>query len=215
MTIVLINPNTSPDTTEAMVKIARETLPEAGITGVTARFGNPLISDEPALAVAAQAVASIDLTRFADLKGVIVAAFGDPGLDALRQTLRVPVVGIAEAGMLAAAGGGRRFSVATTTPDLVAAIERRAERYGIGKQLASVRLTEGDLAETMQTPGLLIERLGAAVEAAVSQDGAEAVVIGGGPLAVAARALSSRARVPLIEPVPEAVRRIWTLTTCC
>lgn len=208
MTIALVNPNTSRATTEAMVAIARETLPGVDFTGLTAPFGVALISDEEGLSVAAEAVRTIEFEAIEDLQGVIVAAFGDPGLDGLSARLSVPVVGIAQSGMLAAAAGGRRFSVATTTPDLVTAIEKRAETYGIRQQLASVRLTEGDLAETMADPDLLVSRLGTAIEAAIRLDGAAAVVIGGGPLAVAARTLADLVSVPLIEPVPEAARRI-------
>ena len=42
-----------------------------------------------------------ELARRAD--AVIVSAFGDPGADELGRSLRRPVVGIAEAGMRAAA----------------------------------------------------------------------------------------------------------------
>ncbi|TYC53033.1 hypothetical protein FMN50_15740 [Rhodobacterales bacterium] len=208
MTIALVNPNTSQATTDAMVAIARGALPAAPVTGFTAPFGAPLISNEEALAVAADAVLSIDYGAVEGLEGVIVAAFGDPGLEALSQKLSVPVVGIAQSGMLAAAEGGRWFSVVTTTPDLVKAIEKRAASYGIGPQLASVRLTDGNLMETMADPELLVSRLAAAIDNAIRLDGAEAILIGGGPLAVAARTLADRVSVPLIEPVPEAARRL-------
>lgn len=209
--IALVNPNTSDATTAAMVEIAAEAVPEADIIGVTAPFGASMITDEVQLARGAEAVVSLDPAVFDSCAGVIVAAFGDPGLEGLREKLSFPVTGIAEAGMATAAQGGRRFSVVTTTPDLVEAIERRAARYGLGAQLVSVRLTEGPLAETMADPALLVERLGAAIEKAVAEDGAEAIVIGGGPLAVAARTLASRVTVPLIEPVPEAARKLLTL----
>lgn len=211
MTIALVNPNTTEATTEAMVAIARDALPGAAFIGLTAPFGAPLISNEEVLALAGEAVLSIDFGAVEGLEGVIVAAFGDPGLEALSLKLSVPVVGIAQSSMLAAAEGGRPFSVVTTTPDLVTAIKKRGEIYGIGPQLVSVRLTEGDLMETMADPELLVSRLGAAIDLAIRLDGAAAIVIGGGPLAVAARTLADRVPVPLIEPVPEAARRLWKL----
>ena len=48
----------------------------------------------------------------------------------------------------------------------------------------------------------------AAIRQAVRDDGAEAVVVGGGPLADAARALAATSPVPFIEAVPAAVRRM-------
>jgi allantoin racemase len=42
----------------------------------------------------------------------------------------------------------------------------------------------------------------------VAEFGADAIIVGGGPLGRAARALRSRVDVPVIEPIPEAVRYI-------
>ncbi|GAB4524304.1 MAG: aspartate/glutamate racemase family protein [Roseibium sp.] len=206
MTVALINPNTSETTTASMVRIAAAAVPGLRFSGVTAPFGPSIISNDAELATAAEAVRTLDLSGVAGLEGVVVAAFGDPGLEELKHRAGVPVVGIGESGMLEAAGGGRRFSIVTTTPGLVASIRRRASAVGVHAELASVRLTEGDFRETMATQGVLAERLRKAIEAAVSRDGAEAVLIGGGPLASAARALESRVDVPVIEPVGAAAR---------
>ena len=47
------------------------------------------------------------------------------------------------------------------------------------------------------------------VRQAIEEDGAGAVVIGGGPLAVAARALAPRfPHCPIIEPIPAAVELV-------
>ena len=58
----------------------------------------------------------------------------------------------------------------------------------------------------MNDAGRLEEELFRACEAAIRNDGAQAIVIGGGPLAVAARALKGRIPVPIIERVPAAIR---------
>jgi len=55
-------------------------------------------------------------------------------------------------------------------------------------------------------PQALVTALAETVERAIREGAAEAVIIGGGPLAVAARALSGTMSVPLIEPLPAAVR---------
>lgn len=202
--IVLINPNTSDQTTELMVEVARAVLPDFQVTGLTAPYGVGLITDEDMLATAAEAVNSLRGVIEPDIDGVIVAAFGDPGLEQMQQALAVPVVGIAQAGILAAAKGGRRYSIATTTADLVNAIRRRAEDYGTADQLVSIRLTEAPIAATMADPALLVEQLFDAISLAVTEDGAEAVIVGGGPLAAATRSLKARVSVPVIEPVAAA-----------
>lgn len=206
MRLLLVNPNTSAATTAAMVAIAREAAPEGVlIEGATAAFGAALITDEATLATAAEAVAALAATLDPrNWDGMIVAAFGDPGLAALRARLPLPVTGIGEAGMAEAAEGGRRFAVATTTPGLAAAIGRMAAGYGA--LFRGVRLTPGDPAALTADPAALQDALRRCCAEAVELDGAEAVVIGGGPLALAARALRPLLAVPIVEPVPAAVR---------
>lgn len=210
--LILINPNTNSSTTAMMVDIAQiEAGATARIAGETAQWGVPLITNEAALAVAADAVherATALSARHVD--GVIVAAFGDPGLDAARAVLGCPVTGIAEAAMREAAfdsaGHPRRFSVVTTTPQLADSIVRRAGDYGLSAQCSGVQLTPEDPAILMADAKRLVDALSEAGRRAVEDDGAEALVIGGGPLAQAARALRPRFVVPVIEPIPAAVR---------
>lgn len=204
MRLALVNPNTSVATTETMVRIARAVATGDEIIGFTAPFGAALITDEAALAESARAVLAL-ASGLVGFDGVIVAAFGDPALADLRRRLAVPVTGIAEASMIEAAVGGRPFAVATTTPDLIASIGRAAEVYGHGALFRGTFVTPGDPVPVMADPQRLIAALDAACRAAIAA-GAEAVVIGGGPLALAARALAGRFAAELVEPVPAAVR---------
>lgn len=208
--LLLVNPNTTAATTTMMAAIAEEALlGSAQLHTLTVPFGAALIIDEPSLATAACAVQEAVLAHpLEGIDGVIVAAFGDPGLDALRARLPAPVTGIAEAAMACAAAGQarRRFAVVTTTPLLVGSIEARARHYGHADVFTGVRLTPGDPVHLMADAPALLEALRQACHAAIDHDGAQAIVIGGGPLAVAARALSGSLSVPLIEPVPEAAR---------
>ena len=202
--IHLVNPNTSAASTELMVALARGSAPRGlKIVGFTARFGAPLITDPAALAIAADAVLELAPELIGD--GVIVSAFGDPGADRLRQRLAVPVIGIGEAAIRAAAAGGRRFSIATTTPKLELSISERIALLGFADQLASIRLTTQDPVALTGDAAALEAALRVLVDGCIAEDGAEAIIIGGGPLAGAARAIAGRASVPIIEPVPAAV----------
>lgn len=207
--ILLINPNTSTATTQMMVGIARawfgqQLAAPPAVVGATAARGAPMIVDDGDLAVAAGAVNDADMLRLARLAGgVIVGAFGDPGLDALRAQLAVPVVGIGEAAMRAAAAGGRRFGIATTTPRLAASIESAVRGYGLAAGFTGARFTDGEPRALASAPQQQEERLAGAVQACID-DGAQAVIIGGGPLGEAARALERRFAVPVIGPIPAA-----------
>lgn len=205
MKLALVNPNTSPETTRLMVEFVAEAAgAEVNVEGHTAPFGAPLITDRAALSVAAEAVLAL-APSLSHADAVIVAAFGDPGLDALRAALTVPVTGIAEAGMMEAAEHDRRFAVVTTTPDLKVKIAETAKRHGHAS-FAGTWTTPGDPAVLTADPALLETALADAIRAAIREGGAEAVVIGGGPLARAARSLAATSPVPLIEPLPAALR---------
>ena len=207
MRIALVNPNTNHKTTAAMAAIALEALPPgSAITGHTAPFGKPLITNPQDLAIAAEAVAamSADLAAF---DGVIVSAFGDPGRDALKQVLPCPVIGIAEAAMAEAARlSGGRFSVVTTTPGLAESIRQTAARYKLDRSLAAVRTTAEDPAQLMADEGALATALAALIADTIRRDGARSVIIGGGPLATVARRLAPQFSVPVAEPIPVAAR---------
>ena len=119
MKILLINPNTSSMITKQMVDIARgHANPYWEIKGITAPYGSPLITDESSLNGSSKAVLSILKKIEYDIDGVIISAFGDPGLEYAKKFTSIPCVGLSESSMLVASQNGRRFSVVTTTPKL-------------------------------------------------------------------------------------------------
>ncbi|ASP20232.1 Asp/Glu racemase [Antarctobacter heliothermus] len=190
MTPLLMNPNANVATTEAMVQIACQILPD--ITGWTAPKGPQMIVDEAALTAAGQQVAEAQLPRVA---GIIVSAFGDPGRAALAARMVCPVIGIGAAS--ARAAGGRCFAVATTTPNLSVPID--ALMTPVGGYLGCY-LTQDDPLALMAHPARLDAALAGAV-ARAAEDGAEVIIIGGGPLGEAAERLSASSPVPLISPI--------------
>ncbi|PLX38232.1 MAG: hydantoin racemase [Hyphomicrobiales bacterium] len=201
--IALINPNTSVETTRIMTEIARGEVGDAAdIFGHTASRGPDVITDEISLEEAAKHVAELG-RQFLEqsYRGILISGFGDPGLRRLREEMPIPVTGIAEAGMAEASAAGRRFSIVTTTPLLERSIEETAFRYGYADLLVSVRITPGVAEETMANEDAMTDALWNACMDAVTEDGAEAILIGGGPLAKAGENIRSKIAVPLVNPV--------------
>ncbi len=198
MSLLLLNPNGSAATTAAMLTIARAAAPGVALDGLTNRGAPSIILDTAGLATAEALLLALPLPP---ARAIILAAFADPGLAALRARGLV-VTGIAEASMAAAPG---RFAVVTTTPGLAASITALAAHYGHASRFVGVVLTEGPPDQVMADPSRLAEALLQACADAATL-GAESIVIGGGPLAVAARAIAPLVSVQLVEPVPEAVR---------
>src|SRR5438445_12884208 len=117
--ILLINPNSLEATTAMMVAIAKSAAADGfEIVGATATRAPQMIVTPDALAAAASEVTQIAQAHQHAFDGLIVAAFGDPGLAGIRDGVKLPAVGIGESSMLEAGANGRRFGVATTTPAL-------------------------------------------------------------------------------------------------
>ena len=207
----LVNPNAGTAATERMVAAARAAAPEwLSVDGYTTAASPALIVDEAGSAQAEAAVVAAAGQDFGSEHGVIVSAYIDPGIAAIRAKLSVPVVGIGESSMRAAAAVGR-FAIVMTTPGLVAMVRRYADRLGLADLLVAVPSTIGDPHALMADPARVLAALDELVRRAVSESGAEAVIVGGGPLADAAQALAATSPVPLIEPVPAAVREMATI----
>lgn len=207
--ILIINPNSSERTTAMMVAIARRHLPAAvTILGATASEGPGMIVDEVALAGSASEVLRIGVASGPQAGAVVVAAFGDPGANDLRERLSVPVIGIGEAALREAAAGGRRFGIATTTPGLVDAIVGMVAAHGLSAQFTGIRVPEADPLALAADPDQQDAALGEAVRVCLKRDAADAVVIGGGPLSDTAARLHALYPAAIIEPLPAAMRAL-------
>ncbi|MGW1116605.1 aspartate/glutamate racemase family protein [Streptomyces tanashiensis] len=112
--MVLINPNSSTATTAMMTAIARRTLgPALPVRGVTVARGPRMLTDPEALRAAAPEVlaAGLRATAGGDCAALLVAAFGDPGLTALRAA----TTGAGASGVHGLAGASGAYG-ATGTP---------------------------------------------------------------------------------------------------
>lgn len=206
--IALLNPNTSTRSTALMLAGAQAAAP-AGvrIEGRTVASGAALIDDEHTLQQAALAVqASAPALVAEGFDAIIVAGFGDPGVAALRAGQALPVTGLGEAGIAAAASGGRRYAIVTVTPALHDSLVAAAQAGAPAAQFAGVRYTRGDPQAILHDPQALHQALLEACRLAVESDGAEAIVIGGGPLAHAAPAIADALSLCVIDPVRAAVQ---------
>jgi len=154
----------------------------------------------------------IRLAPLAENRGfaaLIIGCYSDPGLDALREILSIPVVGPGAAALHLAAQLGTRIGVITPSGRGFGRMAARLRALGLAELLASVRgigLSVVELAQ--QQPGAF-DRAAEAAEAAVTQDGADVLVLGCMSMAflpdIASR-LGDRARVPVINPVLAALK---------
>lgn len=221
--ILLVNPNTNRSTTTMMARRLRAALGEdagAGrsmVTAVTAARGPAMITTPDALQDAASHVVDAVCAALQEstqdgqaFDAVLVGAFGDPGVQKLRALPMldgVTVTGIGEAALLAATAGGGRFAIATTTGALADSLADLVQRVGVADSYTGLELTQTDPLVLAGSPDASRLELAAAVERAVS-NGAERVVIGGGPLSDVAADLEASYPGVIVEPVGAAARLI-------
>jgi allantoin racemase len=206
MRLLIINPNTSDSVTRRIADAAaRASFPGDEFKAVSAPFGVPLIVDDDDAKVAVDAVIAAARAHGSGMDGIIIASFGDTGLEAVRETTSCPVVGIARAAFSAALAVGTRFSIVSFSPDVVPSLRRIVEHYGLSDHLASIRVVEDG---RWDDPGAiqveLHDRLLSVCRDAMA-DGGDAIVLGGGPLAGLAGRIAPEIPMPVIDGTAAAV----------
>jgi Asp/Glu/hydantoin racemase len=207
MRLLIVNPNTSERVTELIAREAeRVAAPGTKVIAATARFGVSYIETPGEAVVAAHATLEALAEHATACDAAIIAAFADPGLDGARAVLDIPVVGIAQAAMTTASLLGNRFSLVSISRRMIPLFHACVERNGMASRLASVRMVEGSVRDVATARVELEARLVELCHRAVDEDGADVVILAGGPLAGLADQVSGRIPVPVVDGVASAVR---------
>lgn len=206
--LLVVNPNTSAAITQRMVTVARRVAgARAEIRGVTAPFGAPALESEADLELARRAVLAM-VSAFEEVDGVLVAAFGDPGLDLVRAYADVAAEGLGEAGLLASAEGGRPFAILTLGPALGPGILSRVAALGLAQQLVGLDFLSCGVLDLAADPERFVPEILDRVAACVQHQGAEAVLLAGAPFAGFAADLAARTAVPLQDGLTAGIERL-------
>ena len=144
------------------------------------------------------------------VQALIIDCFADPALDAVREAVRIPVIGPGQAAMHVAAALGHRFGIVTVLDSVVPMIEARARLAGLHAHLAGVRAVDVPVREIGHDHALLLDKLLQAAEHSVREDRADAIVLGcTGFLGLGTalhQALQARGLpVPVVNPLRAAV----------
>lgn len=209
MRITLINPNTSRAMTGTIGRAAREvTGPGVEIATVCPAPGAGPSAVESHVDEIAAAAAVIDAVRADQAAGgsdgYVIACFGDPGLDAARELVDAPVVGIAEAAMHVAAMAGRSFAIVTTLSRTLGRARDLLARYGFERACVAAYGTGIPVLELEEPGAAAFDDILAWCERAVREDGADAIVLGCAGMADLCHRLQERLGVPVVDGVAAA-----------
>ena len=214
MKLLLVNPNVTAAIADVMAAEARRSAsPGTEIDVASADYGTLYIENRVEAAVAAHAVLDVLAEHGENCDAAIIAAFGDPGVYAAKEMMPVPVVGVSEAAFLFAYTQGKRYSIICLTERLRTWYMECAEEHGLHGRLASARALTVPVPDITTAKQDLVAELTEQCRLAVEEDGAEVVILGGGPTAGLAREIADRVPVPLLDPIGCAVKLAESLVS--
>jgi Asp/Glu/hydantoin racemase len=180
--LLVINPNTSTHMTTRLVDAVRSQAgPAVSVRGVTARFGAPVIASRASFAIGAHAALDAwqaDAAAGNTPDAVLLACFGDPGLQALREVAGVPVIGLAQACLQQVLREQRPFAIVTAGAawrDMLGETVRLAQADGLLRAIEVLDTTGLAIAED---PGAHLARTRQAIDHA-RRAGAQTIILGG------------------------------------
>ncbi len=140
---------------------------------------------------------------------VVVDCALDPVLSALRECVRIPVIGAGQAAFSLAITLGERFAIIAPLRCLLPAYRRRVSEYGLLQHLASIRSIDIGIFDL-----LCRESLEAFIKEgalAVEKDGADVIVLGCTGMSPVIPEIKKQLDVPVIDPAAAAISLAETL----
>src|SRR6185436_18919910 len=129
----------------------------------------------------------------------VIGCFSDPGIHALREITKKPVLGIAECSILTALTLGQKFGVIAILRQSIARHMRYMGALGVMDRLAGERpvgLPVVELSDEKKTFGRMVE----AGRALRDIDGANVIIMGCAGMARYRKPLQDELGIPVVEP---------------
>lgn len=139
-----------------------------------------------------------------DAAAYVIACFSDPGLYSLREIVQVPVMGIAETGVLTALTMGQRFGVLSILSTSIPRHLRYFASMGVLDRLAADLAIEMGVADLVDE-GKTLQRLSETGRRLRDEYGADVVVLGCAGMAQQREALEQALGIPVVEPTQATV----------
>lgn len=209
MRLLVANANTTQAITDACAAAARHAAaPGTEIIPATPRFGPAVISTRAENAIASHALLELLAEHAGQVEAVVLAVSHDTALDAARQMMPCPVIGMTEAACLTGCLVGGRFGLVTFGG--IETYREQITRMGLATRLSGLRGVPVSPPQALADPdgvgALVLDAI-----AALVAEGADSVVLGGAGLAGFDRRLQDRADVPLLDGIACAVRMAETM----
>lgn len=203
--IIVINPNSSQTVTSGL-DTALEPLRMPGgpeIRCLTLKEGPPGIQSQADVESVTLPLAALAKSLEAEAAAFVIACFSDPGLHVVRETVKRPVLGIAESGVLTALTMGQKFGVIAILKRSIARHMRQWGAMGVMDRLAgeiSIDMGVAELSDREKTLARMIE-VGTRLR---DEKDANVIVMGCAGMAPLRGALQDALQIPVVEPTQAA-----------
>ncbi len=216
LTLLDIVPVTAPGilTPEMMSDMSKYLMASTEVVHTQISEGPLTIECEYDEAFSAPHVISLALEKAEEqtIDGVFSNCFGDPGVRALREKMKVPVFGGFEPAIYLALGLGDTIGIVTVLKNVVPMINAAIIRAGLERRVTSVRTLNIPVIE-LQDREKLIKNLYAESKKAIEEDGVSVLVMGCTGIIGVTDEMTSRLKADGYDvPVLEAAQCAMTLT---
>ena len=212
MNVLIINPNTTEAMTQKLAVLARSFLPAStSVSAVSGRFGPRYIASRATFAIAGHAALDAYAEHGANADCILLACYGDPGLDALREISTKPVIGLIEAAAHEALVGDRRFSIVTGGVAWKTMLHESLLVRCLSANLSSIRTVAPDGGMIARDPDGALQVIIDVCDHCIAEDGAEAIILGGAGLIGLAERIAAIRPYPVICSVMAGLRAVMNL----
>ncbi|MFO7979708.1 MAG: aspartate/glutamate racemase family protein [Candidatus Aminicenantes bacterium] len=195
--ILIINPNSDLDMTQAIQKTAENFSKGNFDTICLPTPGAPeFIETYEDQKKAAPGMIKLVKENQAQYHAFVVACHCDPNLEVIKGITKKPVIGIGESSMKIASMLGQSFSVIQTSEFSISIKEKLVEQYCLEDSLASIRAPEKGM-ENMSEDQKYLET----ARAAVKKDGADVIVLGCAGMTGLDRKIQKELGIPVLDGV--------------
>jgi allantoin racemase len=205
--IAVVNPNTTRSMTDTVMASLTPIAPGTELLPITPGRGVPVVESHSDEVMAAASV--LDEVRKAESApnppdAYVIACFGDTGLPGAREAARGPVVGMTEAALLQATLLAHRFAIITMPRRTLAQSDRVVRALGL-EHRCTVRAIDEPVSHIANGSLQLLDAFIVEARNAITQDSAEAVILGCAGLADLVVPLQEGLGLPVIEGVAAGV----------
>ncbi len=204
--LLVINPNSNAAITAQIRRMADHVLGAGVETTVIDLIDAPVAIQSPGDRALAEplAIARIEVGVAEGYDGFVMACFDDIAVSE-RGRIPRPIVDAVDASLALARTCASRFAIVTTFDAAVPRIRALVARNGLDGT-CTIRAAGIGVSAAADLDPQTLARLQDTIDAAIAEDGAEAIILGSGALAGRAPVLSEGRAVPVIDSIEAAIR---------